>query len=89
VYSIRTSAGRGAHDRVAGDAEPGEATGTQFAAEAVSWARGHDPLRPEERRDYLDDIFNALAGFEQAKLVLLRACHRLGEERRELDERRR
>jgi hypothetical protein len=49
-----------------------------LAEEVSLWMGGNDPLLLAERRMYLKAIQDALAGAEEAKVVLARVVNRLG-----------
>jgi hypothetical protein len=51
-----------------------------LAREVALWKKGDDPLLYLERRAYLDAIQDALAGVEEARVVLARARQRLEDE---------
>jgi hypothetical protein len=48
-----------------------------LAREVALWKEGNDPLLYAERRAYLKAIQDALAGVEEARVVLARAHQRL------------
>jgi len=48
-----------------------------LAREVQLWKEGNDPLLFAERRDYLKAIQDALAGLDEARVVLARAGQRL------------
>jgi hypothetical protein len=48
-----------------------------LAKEVALWKKGSDPLLYLERKAYLDAIQDALAGVEEARVVLARARQRL------------
>ncbi len=48
-----------------------------LAKEVALWKEGNDPLLHQERRAYLKAIQDALAGVEEARVVLARASQRL------------
>jgi hypothetical protein len=48
-----------------------------LAKEVTMWRGGHDPLLFAERRQYLKAIQDALAGAEEARVVLARVVKRL------------
>lgn len=48
-----------------------------FAREVALWRTGNDPLLFLERRAYVKAMQDALAGVEAARVVLVKACHRL------------
>jgi hypothetical protein len=50
-----------------------------LARELALWKKGNDPLLYAERRAYLKAIQDALAGVEEARVVLARANQRLEE----------
>ena len=49
-----------------------------LAREVLVWKEGNDPLLYVERKAYLTAIQQALAGIEDARVVLARARQRLG-----------
>jgi hypothetical protein len=49
-----------------------------LAKEVVIWKEANDPLLYRERRAYLKAIQDALAGVEEARVVLARSRQRLG-----------
>ena len=51
-----------------------------LAKEVVLWKEGSDPLLYVERKAYLKAIQDALAGVEEARVVLARARQRLEDE---------
>jgi hypothetical protein len=53
-----------------------------LAKEVALWRGGNDPLLYLERRAYLKAIQDALAGLEEARVVLARARQRMGTEPR-------
>ncbi len=48
-----------------------------LAREVLIWREGDDPLLFTERRDYLKAIQDALAGLDEARVVLARVGQRL------------
>jgi hypothetical protein len=48
-----------------------------LAKEVALWREGNDPLLFAERRMYLKAVQNALAGVDEAKVILVRAVKRL------------
>ena len=50
-----------------------------LAREVLLWKEGNDPLLYAERRAYLSAIQDALAGIEDARVVLARARQRMEE----------
>ncbi len=54
-----------------------------LAKEVSLWKKGDDPLLYLERKLYLNAIQDALAGIEEARVVLARARQRLEKERQE------
>jgi hypothetical protein len=56
-----------------------------LAREVLRWKEGNDPLLHVERSNYLDAIQDALAGVEQARVVLVRARQRLEQRRPRAD----
>ncbi|HVS34093.1 MAG TPA: hypothetical protein VMS17_00845 [Gemmataceae bacterium] len=48
-----------------------------LAKEVLRWKECNDPLLYMERKAYLDAIQNALAGLDEARVVLARARNRL------------
>ena len=55
-----------------------------LSREVSLWKEGNDPLLYLERRAYLNAIQDALAGVEEARVVLARAWQRIAEERRKV-----
>jgi hypothetical protein len=49
-----------------------------LSREVLLWKEGNDPLLYVERKAYLSAIQQALAGIEDARVVLARARQRLG-----------
>jgi hypothetical protein len=49
-----------------------------LAREVLLWKEGNDPLLYAERKAYLTAIQQALAGIEDARVILARARQRLG-----------
>jgi len=49
-----------------------------LAQEVSLWRKGNDPLLYLERKAYLGAIQDALAGAENARVVLAKVCQRLG-----------
>ena len=45
-----------------------------MAKEAAAWKTGEDPLLYLERKAYLNAMLNALAGLEEARVVLAAAA---------------
>ena len=54
-----------------------------LAKEAAVWKMGEDPLLYLERKQYLNAMMNALAGLEEARVVLVGAARRLDRRRGE------
>jgi hypothetical protein len=52
-----------------------------LAREVAMWREGNDPLLYLERKAYLNAIMDALAGIEQARVVLAQARQRLDGQR--------
>ena len=48
-----------------------------LAREATAWKNGEDPLLYLERKQYLNAMLNALAGLEEARVVLAGVVGRL------------
>jgi hypothetical protein len=57
-----------------------------LAKEVSLWKEGNDPLLYLERKAYLNAVQDALAGVEEARVVLARALQRVGGERCRPDE---
>ncbi|MFO0877504.1 MAG: hypothetical protein U0840_09030 [Gemmataceae bacterium] len=51
-----------------------------LAKEVTLWKGGNDPLLYLERRAYLNAVQDALAGLEEARVVLARAAQRVHQE---------
>jgi hypothetical protein len=54
-----------------------EALARGLAQEGGLWQRGGDPLQHSERRLYLAGLMDALAGVENARIVLVKVVNRL------------
>jgi hypothetical protein len=48
-----------------------------FAKEVTLWKQSNDPLLYLERKAYLGAVQNALAGVEEARVILAKVCQRL------------
>lgn len=48
-----------------------------LSKEVTLWRKGDDPLLYLERKAYLGAIQDALAGVEEARVLLAKVCHRL------------
>jgi hypothetical protein len=48
-----------------------------LAKEVTLWKQSNDPLQYLERKAYLRAVQNALAGVEEARVVLAKVCQRL------------
>jgi hypothetical protein len=48
-----------------------------LAKEVSLWKQSNDPLQHLERRAYLRAVQNALAGVEEARVILAKVCQRL------------
>ena len=48
-----------------------------LAKEVTLWKQSNDPLQYLERKAYLRAVQNALAGVEEARVILAKVCQRL------------